>query len=382
MMDHQMTPALLDSTLLPSSEGLAIDALLVPANRRSAEHPWYDVFAIGEERFVVAIGNVTGSAADAAALLLPVRERFAGGAATTEPGSLRRAAEALLAPRAHSPATFGTAIIGIVDCAAQTFTYVSAGHPPPFIRYPDGTVAALPADGLPLGLAEFDYPPAEVVVNLQGAELLMLYSNVIVQTTKDVADGLARLRHFLGDERLTSCSSPAAWIARRTLGDRSHDAAALLALKLASRRRSADAFAAPAGDRPRWSVSWSFDATGPASTGARRAFLSCLASKDNAGRAIDFAAAELIFGELLGNVVRHAPGLVEIRLDWTGELPVLHVLDNGPGFRSRRARERLPVDDLSENGRGLFIVNACAAKFSVRNRKGRGTHASAVLLPA
>jgi anti-sigma regulatory factor (Ser/Thr protein kinase) len=60
----------------------------------------------------------------------------------------------------------------------------------------------------------------------------------------------------------------------------------------------------------------------------------------------------------------------------------LHVLDNGPGFRSRRKRERLPVDDWSESGRGLFIVNACAVSFTVRNRHGRGTHASATLPPA
>ena len=68
--------------------------------------------------------------------------------------------------------------------------------------------------------------------------------------------------------------------------------------------------------------------------------------KKAGGKAIDVAAAELIFGELLGNVVRHAPGLVEITLDWTAELPVLHVLDNGPGFQSRRSRERLPADAL------------------------------------
>jgi anti-sigma regulatory factor (Ser/Thr protein kinase) len=87
----------------------------------------------------------------------------------------------------------------------------------------------------------------------------------------------------------------------------------------------------------------------------------------------------LIFGELLGNVVRHAPGLVEITLDWNDEAPVLHVLDNGSGFASRRARERLPDDDWSESGRGLFIVNACAAAFSVQARPGCGTHASATL---
>jgi anti-sigma regulatory factor (Ser/Thr protein kinase) len=133
------------------------------------------------------------------------------------------------------------------------------------------------------------------------------------------------------------------------------------------------------GEPPSWKVSWSFDSTAAAANSVRRAFLACLSSKDSGGKAIDLAAAELIFGELLGNVVRHAPGPVDIALDWTGDLPVLHVLDSGPGFRSRRNRERLPVDDLSESGRGLFIVNACAKQFTVRNRNGRGTHATATL---
>ncbi len=236
----------------------------------------------------------------------------------------------------------------------------------------------LPADGLPIGLAEANFPPASVVVDLTDASLLVLYSSVLVHTTKDVDDGLLRLRDVLADERMTHCSSPAPWLARRMLSGRSHDDAALLTVTV-PRRPAAPLM--PAGIKPRWRVAWSFDSTAAASNGARRAFMGCLKSRADAARLLDLAAAELIFGELLGNVVRHAPGPVEIRLDWTGTLPVLHVLDSGPGFESRRKRERLPADDWSESGRGLFIVNACALDFSLRNREGCGTHASATLPP-
>jgi anti-sigma regulatory factor (Ser/Thr protein kinase) len=59
-------------------------------------------------------------------------------------------------------------------------------------------------------------------------------------------------------------------------------------------------------------------------------------------------ASELIVGELLANTVEHAPGHVELSLDWTGEAPALSVRDRGPGMTSVRASLPLgsviPVD--------------------------------------
>ena len=39
-----------------------------------------------------------------------------------------------------------------------------------------------------------------------------------------------------------------------------------------------------------------------------------------------------MFGELVGNVVRHAPGSIEIELAWRAGLPYLIVRDRGPSF--------------------------------------------------
>jgi anti-sigma regulatory factor (Ser/Thr protein kinase) len=55
---------------------------------------------------------------------------------------------------------------------------------------------------------------------------------------------------------------------------------------------------------------------------------------------------------------------------------VLHVLDGGAGFRMT---PRLPYDDMSERGRGLFIINELVDQFHVLRRSGGGSHASAVL---
>jgi len=89
----------------------------------------------------------------------------------------------------------------------------------------------------------------------------------------------------------------------------------------------------------------------------------------------DYSTAELIFGELIGNVVRHAPGEIFVRLDWTAAHPVLTVLDTGTGFEYA---PHLPGDLLAEGGRGLYIVSALARNVDI-TRNSRGTNASVEL---
>ncbi|MBV8749253.1 MAG: ATP-binding protein, partial [Candidatus Eremiobacteraeota bacterium] len=121
---------------------------------------------------------------------------------------------------------------------------------------------------------------------------------------------------------------------------------------------------------------WSFvrdDAM--AATGARTAFMEHL--RKFAAAESDLEGAELIFGELTGNVVRYAPGPIDIGLEWNDERPTLHVLDRGPSFDLAAA---LPTDVLSETGRGLFIVDALGEGLAVNAVPGRGNHVR-VMLP-
>jgi hypothetical protein len=74
--------------------------------------------------------------------------------------------------------------------------------------------------------------------------------------------------------------------------------------------------------------------------------------------------------------VRYAPGAVHVALDRTASAPVLHVLDEGRGFRHL---PKLPDDVLSERGRGLYIVSAFSDDFTVTRRPHGGSHARAVL---
>jgi anti-sigma regulatory factor (Ser/Thr protein kinase) len=104
----------------------------------------------------------------------------------------------------------------------------------------------------------------------------------------------------------------------------------------------------------------------------RREFMAVL----HANGTGDFDAAELVYGELVGNAVRHAPGCIVVRLLWDDDAPTLTVHDNGEPFRVDPA---LPADPFAEGGRGLFIVRALALDLRVEDVAGDGTQVLARL---
>jgi anti-sigma regulatory factor (Ser/Thr protein kinase) len=363
-----MTHAATDEAAPAANGALRFDVLHVPANRTGGNRAWCDAFAVGADRYVLAVGEAAGDAG-AALMMAAVRESFGEPAREPDLRTGHAVPERLVAPPA--------ALVGTVDRRSATLQYVSSGQPAPCIRYRDGSVALLPVPG-PADRTGPTSVAAHVVVDLRGAEVVLFYANALLGSAADAAAGTGRLRRILEDARPEHWARPATAMADALLNGREHDDVALLAVCFPPEERVPAAAPQHAAEA-HWSVTWSFDTTTVVAAGVRRAFVDCLAVKADT-TPIDVAAAELIFGELLGNVIRHAPGPVEIILDWTGPLPVLHMLDEGPGFVSRRSRERLPTDDWSESGRGLFIINACATAFSVRNRsEGRGTHASATL---
>ena len=67
---------------------------------------------------------------------------------------------------------------------------------------------------------------------------------------------------------------------------------------------------------------------------------------------------------------RHAPGPIDVELAWNAAAPLLVVRDRGAGFEPRSTS--LPVDDYSENGRGLYLIKTYANMPSVRRRPEGG----------
>lgn len=90
----------------------------------------------------------------------------------------------------------------------------------------------------------------------------------------------------------------------------------------------------------------------------------------------DYDAAEVVFGELVGNVVRHANGPIALEVVWDGGAPMFHVRDRGPGFAYAGPRLSAPED---EGGRGVFLVSTFADGLRVEPNPGGGTCVSVIL---
>jgi anti-sigma regulatory factor (Ser/Thr protein kinase) len=98
---------------------------------------------------------------------------------------------------------------------------------------------------------------------------------------------------------------------------------------------------------------------------AIREFLVQQADEDRS----DLDSAELIVGELVANVIRHAPGVIGINVSWKGQEAVLVVSDRGPGVPAVRC---VP-DQQATSGRGLLLIQALARGLEIDAVPGHGS---------
>lgn len=358
-LQRAMLPA-----VLPEVEGLAFDAVYYPgATEAEIGGDWYDAIALPDGRVVVSIGDVTGRGLTAAVIMGRMRQAIEA-LATYEPDPVRLldAADRVLR-RANADAIV-TALVGVLDPAARTLTYATAGHPTPIVRAPDGTIRQLPGRGLPLGLRDGPQPPATTAV-LPSSALVVFFTDGLVESTRDIAEGERRVFAALRDGAVADGRAPAASLVARVLDDGVRDDVAVLTVRVA------EAPSAALG----WTMRWRFDPRDPPRAhDVRDALAETLVTF---GRGVDVGAAELVFGELVGNAVRHAPGSIDVELGWDDvATPVLHVVDDGPGYAPGNG---LPSAD-AVSGRGLYIVKQLTRDFSVTKSPDRGAHARAVLL--
>ncbi|MFN2450016.1 MAG: ATP-binding protein [Candidatus Baltobacteraceae bacterium] len=84
----------------------------------------------------------------------------------------------------------------------------------------------------------------------------------------------------------------------------------------------------------------------------------------------DLFPATIVFGELISNVIKHAPGGgVRVWLEPAGDRYALCIQDAGNGKGLENATFALP-DPSSESGRGLYLVKHFACHFEYRRDDG------------
>ncbi|MFE1409814.1 SpoIIE family protein phosphatase [Streptomyces sp. NPDC058746] len=150
---------------------------------------WYDVLHLADGKVGLLIGDVMGHGIAAAAVMGRLSASVRALARLDlGPVRLLRQLEAALADL--SEPMLATLLYVVCDPAAGSCTVTRAGHPPPALVHPDGTVRILDTPpGVPLGVGGVAFTPTEVSV--APGSLLVLYT-----------DGLVEARNSDLDERL------------------------------------------------------------------------------------------------------------------------------------------------------------------------------------
>ena len=167
---------------------------------------WYDAFLQAEGSTVLVIGDVVGHDTAAAAAMGQVRSLLRGVAVFSGEGPadvLRGVDRALETLQVDTTATAVVARLeqtpDEVEQGVTRLRWSNAGHPPPVVLAPDGTVRVLdtPEPNLLLGLdSGADRTEHEVVLD-RGSTILLFTDGLVERRGEDLDSGLERLRHEL-----------------------------------------------------------------------------------------------------------------------------------------------------------------------------------------
>jgi serine phosphatase RsbU (regulator of sigma subunit)/anti-sigma regulatory factor (Ser/Thr protein kinase) len=186
---------------LPDIPGLVTAARYLPGGPGvEVGGDWYDVFALPTGEVALAMGDVVGHGVPAASLMGQLRNALRAVALEGHgPAVLMTRLNGLLAEFGTSD-QMATLLFALYDSEQASLTMVNAGHPPPLMVSPDGSVAFLEhGAGVPLGaMSRPSY--SEATVPLPPGGLLLMYTDGLVETRDTpLEEGLEALRRAILD---------------------------------------------------------------------------------------------------------------------------------------------------------------------------------------
>ncbi|GAB4485238.1 MAG: hypothetical protein OHK0031_09330 [Anaerolineales bacterium] len=155
---------------------------------------FYDVFLLPNQRLGLFIADVADKGVPAALFMALTRTLIRAAVLETDsPAEALRRVNNLLYPDCQQ-GMFVTAVYGVIDRRAGTFTYANAGHNPPLYFSASGEIARLTRTGMALGVVE-SLEIDERSLPLAPGESLFLY-------TDGVTEAFAPDGQMFGEERL------------------------------------------------------------------------------------------------------------------------------------------------------------------------------------
>lgn len=169
-----------------------LHAVARPAGRFTGD---FYLTAASREGLWIAIGDVAGKGLEAAlvtSLAQEVLEPLMR--CCCRPGELVRAVHEALLPELRPPHLFLTLVVGHVEPGGR-LRLVNAGHFPPLLARPDGSVEEIPSHGPLVGVLP-DPRWGGLDRRLAPGESLVLYSDGLLEATSPEGEelGMARLR--------------------------------------------------------------------------------------------------------------------------------------------------------------------------------------------
>jgi serine phosphatase RsbU (regulator of sigma subunit) len=200
---------------LPELPGLELGDVYQSSARVEVGGDVYDFLVLEDGRLAVVLGDVTGHGIDAAADMAMAKFVFRSLAREhPEPAEFLAAANDVVCGEI-GPGKFITMLYVTIDPATGALACASAGHPRPKLVRADGTVGAVPAQGLALGIEPGqDYE--ETRIELPTGACVVLYTDGVVEARRDgELYGTERLEALIGRRR----GLPAKALARAVIED-------------------------------------------------------------------------------------------------------------------------------------------------------------------
>ena len=309
---------------------------------------WFDVIPLSCGRVAFVIGDVMGRGLRAAAAMGQLRTAVRMLAVLDPmPEDVLRHLDDLA--QGTDEVQLATCVYAVFDPVERCLSFASAGHPPPVLQHPDGTVRTLPQpSGAPLGVGGVPFESTTVRVP-DGARLALYTDGLVESRVVDIDDGVGSLSAAMldGPDDLDALCDHV--LTRLDRHDGHDDDVALLLARLAGL------------DAGRLG-SWRLDGGVESVAGARAWVRTLLRSWDLTGLT---DVAELLVSELVTNALRHASGRIELTVLRLDDVLTLAVLDSDqPLPRLRKAAE------ADEGGRGLNLVAVLASRWGARPTPG------------
>ena len=175
----------------PVVPGYELQGISFPSYQIGGDY--YDFIRCGDNRLVVALGDVSGKGTSAALLMSSLHAAVHAQVASCRPltetvGAVNR----YLAD--NTPGNrFVTLFYAELDPLTGSLSFINAGHNPPIIAHEGGALEQLAAGGIPLGIVpDFDY--REGRTQLRPGDALVAYSDGVTESQNPAGEEFGTVR--------------------------------------------------------------------------------------------------------------------------------------------------------------------------------------------